>query len=822
MRFPCRFGDDGQLGMRLRIETENKLQLAMRRLWTSLLVSALVILMPSGIWATTTSGATTRNVNTTDGIVVLGAAPGTNGADWETDEGFQGYQSMAGSVDWYLTWDDNNVYIGRIGGNNAEGSVVYLRAEYPGAVYNNRGQDYDQLNPDVSPMGGVNFAAYFKDSYHEYRTSNGSWSPATVNTLNPRYTTQGNGSNFEVTIPWSAITAGNGRPTNIRLVLYQVVPTGIPCVQEFVYAESPWGTGNTNDGPSVGVNDGQPISLRQPGGCNVGDSTAWRWWGCYPVIGGVGSNGWRALAPNAGPDDSICQTATSYFLTGNAPPGQATGTWSVFAQPPGSGPVNFIFDTIPNPIVQSLDSIGTYTFIWDINYGGCPSTPDTVVITRVANSSTAGTMNDTILSCNSDSVLLQGNAPGNGTGLWSVTGGSGVIANPTDSVTAATGLSPGFNLFQYAVSNGVCPTTTAVVSVYSPISVFADAGPEIQLCLGSITTLAANDPSLIQSSAVGGWVQISGPSNVVFNNPVQNNTNASNLQQGVYQLLWTVFNANCPVETDTVLITNYEAATADAGGDQAICLGDPLTLQGNDIASLGASGSAAWSQLAGPTNALFANPTQYNTAVANLAAGSYVFSWRVNNGTCPSDSDAIAVTVVDLQNNGILNSILPDSGASNGTIIVAQPINGNNPYLYSIDGLNFGGSATFAGLSSGSYTFYMMDANGCSDSLSFELLFVPPIDTLPAADTIKVPTGFSPNADGTNDTWEIPGIDHFPNAQIEVFNIWGGLVFQSAGVYRPWNGQRNGQDLPSANYYFVIDLKTEGQPLYKGSLTILR
>ncbi|MBK9453800.1 MAG: hypothetical protein IPN95_31285 [Bacteroidetes bacterium] len=88
----------------------------------------------------------------------------------------------------------------------------------------------------------------------------------------------------------------------------------------------PWGASisNVGDGPSVGVNDGVPISARQPGGCDVGDSTATRGWGCYPVIGGVGSTGCAALAPNAGPDDSICQTATAHLLLANTPPGTAT------------------------------------------------------------------------------------------------------------------------------------------------------------------------------------------------------------------------------------------------------------------------------------------------------------------------------------------------------------------------------------------------------------------------------------------------------------------------------------------------------------------
>jgi gliding motility-associated-like protein len=88
--------------------------------------------------------------------------------------------------------------------------------------------------------------------------------------------------------------------------------------------------------------------------------------------------------------------------------------------------------------------------------------------------------------------------------------------------------------------------------------------------------------------------------------------------------------------------------------------------------------------------------------------------------------------------------------------------------------------------------------------------------------TLFIPDGFSPNADGTNDTWEIPGIASFPQAEIELYNIWGGLIFRSAGAYTPWNGQYNGQDLPQATYYYVIDLRKDNGTVHKGSVTLFR
>jgi hypothetical protein len=333
------------------------------------------LLLPSGSKATTTAGTTTRNVNTADGIVTLGAIPGTNGPDWETDEEFQGF---SGAVNWYVTWDDNNLYLGRIGGNNNEGSVIYLHADFPGATFDNRAFDYELLNPDVTPMGGVNFAAYLKNGYDEFRTFNGAWSAAAT-TLAPSYSTQGNGANMEVTIPWSDMSGGNGRPINVRLVMYQIVPTGIACAQEFVYGESPWGTGAVGDGPSLGVNDGVPISLRQPGGCNTGDSTAWRWWGCYPVIGNISANTWTFSSAHLALDTTVCVGAPALPLVATSTAGP--GIWTLLSSLVGAPPTTIQNPSLPSTIVSNLSALGEYMFLFTGNGNVCFATYDTVIFT---------------------------------------------------------------------------------------------------------------------------------------------------------------------------------------------------------------------------------------------------------------------------------------------------------------------------------------------------------------------------------------------------------------------------------------------------------
>ncbi len=89
-----------------------------------------------------------------------------------------------------------------------------------------------------------------------------------------------------------------------------------------------------------------------------------------------------------------------------------------------------------------------------------------------------------------------------------------------------------------------------------------------------------------------------------------------------------------------------------------------------------------------------------------------------------------------------------------------------------------------------------------------------------------IPSGFSPNGDGINDTWIIPKLVNCPNAVVTVFNRWGVKVFENKMNYfdHPWNGTSiNGNPLPMGTYYYVIEYNDAAQtPTSTGSVSILR
>lgn len=100
----------------------------------------------------------------------------------------------------------------------------------------------------------------------------------------------------------------------------------------------------------------------------------------------------------------------------------------------------------------------------------------------------------------------------------------------------------------------------------------------------------------------------------------------------------------------------------------------------------------------------------------------------------------------------------------------------------------------------------------CQDRKQFEIR---------ANIALEVPNAFSPNGDGVNDWWEIPGITRYQNARVQIYNRWGNQLFDKSG-YNSSNAWR-GDGHPVGTYYYVIQLNSEvwPEPL-TGALTITR
>lgn len=113
----------------------------------------------------------------------------------------------------------------------------------------------------------------------------------------------------------------------------------------------------------------------------------------------------------------------------------------------------------------------------------------------------------------------------------------------------------------------------------------------------------------------------------------------------------------------------------------------------------------------------------------------------------------------------------------------------------------------------GTYYIKVTSAEGCSAITSVTIAFNNPPP--------KIPNAFSPNGDGVNDYWQIPNMEFYADAEVNVYTRAGQLVFHSTGYGKAWDGKYNGAELPIGTYYYVIRL-TSTLPALGGSLTLLR
>lgn len=92
--------------------------------------------------------------------------------------------------------------------------------------------------------------------------------------------------------------------------------------------------------------------------------------------------------------------------------------------------------------------------------------------------------------------------------------------------------------------------------------------------------------------------------------------------------------------------------------------------------------------------------------------------------------------------------------------------------------------------------------------------------------SLYVPNTFTPNSDGFNDYFEIYGTrEGIAYLEVQVFNRWGELVYESNDHYFKWDGSYKGDPLPTQALVWKLKLgfiNGKVEDLRKGSVTLLK
>lgn len=136
----------------------------------------------------------------------------------------------------------------------------------------------------------------------------------------------------------------------------------------------------------------------------------------------------------------------------------------------------------------------------------------------------------------------------------------------------------------------------------------------------------------------------------------------------------------------------------------------------------------------------------------------------------------------------------------------------------------------------GEYTYYFGDRNNGDDNTIYitrtDTYTVRVVDTNGCESTatifmefidIEIPNFFTPDGDGENDRWIPKNIEPYPEIFIKIFDRYGREIYIIRNGEEGWDGLYQETDLPTGDYWYIIKLKgEEDQREFVGHFTLYR
>jgi gliding motility-associated-like protein len=108
---------------------------------------------------------------------------------------------------------------------------------------------------------------------------------------------------------------------------------------------------------------------------------------------------------------------------------------------------------------------------------------------------------------------------------------------------------------------------------------------------------------------------------------------------------------------------------------------------------------------------------------------------------------------------------------------------------------------------------------GCTDTVTKQVVVLPEV-------LLYAPNAFTPDGDEFNQSWRIyiEGIDEY-DFELQVYNRWGEIVWESHDSEASWDGTYNGVPVPQGSYTWVIrtrEVISDKKYVWNGTVTIVR
>lgn len=179
--------------------------------------------------------------------------------------------------------------------------------------------------------------------------------------------------------------------------------------------------------------------------------------------------------------------------------------------------------------------------------------------------------------------------------------------------------------------------------------------------------------------------------------------------------------------------------------------------------------------------------------------------------SCGTPVGTTDVTVTVVSNNPILATIsINDTTVCDGPIsFAATGTGGQGTLFYSWSTGDTTQALTVNPDQTTSYTITISDS--CGNTVGTETV------TITVKCELVVPNVFTPNGDGTNETFVIGNLELYPGSILTVYNRWGRKIYESTDYKNDWDGENHSEGV----YYYVLDVPAKPEKLH-GTVTLIK
>jgi len=423
---------------------------------------------------------------------------------------------------------------------------------------------------------------------------------------------------------------------------------------------------------------------------------------------------------------------------------------------------------------------------------------------------------------------------------WYLNGNPFPPNNPKNPLYVLFNGTPGKYVFSVQETHNGCPgppSSSFTIEMISPPSAAISGKPKV--CVGDTTTYT----NFFINNTFYSWSTTCGTIIDTSNNQIRIVWDTV----GLCKVTVSAINM-CGSNSGTKTVHIFSLPTIQTGGDTTICQGDTISLYA------GGAYNYTWT----PSNNLI-NPNTSTPLAFPDSTTIYTVNAADFHGCKAIDSTLVNVLPspqIDIGNDTLI---------CEGDTLVLDPGSGYSTYLWHDSST----TQTYFADSSGVYWVEVSIPNGCigKDAILLDYMPGPPIDlftdecvnennpvtidaggpflsylwqdgsttqyftaykpgiywvkagngnclTLDSVEVfacldISVPNVFTPNGDGYNDDFGVEG-NNITKLEIQIFNRWGQIVFETDDVNLKWDGKFNGVECSDGVYYWIISYEGLG------------